>query len=45
MLELDNVDFIDTTGINLLKGLIQQGVSLRGGSPFIALLLARHGIL
>jgi len=25
--------------------LIQQGVALRGASPFIALLLARHGLL
>ena len=44
VLELDDVDFIDTSGIALLKGLVQQGVSLRGASPFISLLLAWHGL-
>ena len=45
VLEFNDVDFIDAAGIALLKGLVQQGVSLRGASPFIALLLARHGLL
>ena len=45
VLELDDVDFIDAAGIALLKSLVQQGVVLQGASPFIALLLARHGLV
>ncbi len=44
VLELGAVDFIDGVGITLLKRLVRQGVLLRGASPFIALLLGRHGL-
>ena len=45
VLQLDDVDFIDGSGIGLLKRLVRQGVLLRRASPFITLLLGRHGLV
>ncbi|NKB72807.1 MAG: STAS domain-containing protein [Candidatus Latescibacteria bacterium] len=44
VLELNEVDFIDAAGVALLKRLVQRGGVLRRASPFIALLLSRHGL-
>ena len=44
VLDLDGVQFIDRAGLVLLKDWSQKGVRLGGGSWFVRVLLATHGL-
>jgi anti-anti-sigma regulatory factor len=43
-LDLDGVRFIDKAGMALLKRWSEGGVALKGGSWFVKMLLATHGL-
>ena len=44
-LDLNDLRDLDATGLTLLRAWVREGVALRGGSPFILLLLKRHSVL
>ena len=44
VLELRDVRFIDRAGIELLQRWTGERLVLRGGSPFVRMLLERHGL-
>ena len=44
VLELTGVEFIDSAGIELLQAWAAKGMVLRGGSPFVQVLLREHGL-
>lgn len=44
VLELRDVRFIDRAGIELLQRWTGERLVLRGGSPFVRMLLEKHGL-
>jgi anti-anti-sigma regulatory factor len=43
-LDLSGVTFIDAAGVFLVRALADQGVQIRGGSPFISALLGLEDV-
>jgi anti-anti-sigma regulatory factor len=44
VLDLEDVRFIDQTGLALLRQWSREQLELRGGSPFLRALLKEHGL-